>query len=208
MQYDAIIFDIDGTLWNACATSAKGMNRTLENLKIPKVLTTQDIENISGKPSDQVLPILFGELLDQHPDLIERIDEGERQAIEEEGGLIFDGVIKGIQELSQVSKVFLVSNCDDWYLEAFIKFAGLSKYISGANCYGLSGITKANMITNILKNNNAQHAVYIGDTLSDQKAAALANINFIGATYGFGNVSTAQKSFDSFAEIVENLLRA
>lgn len=208
MKYDIIIFDVDGTLWNACAVSAKGMNRALQELNISKVLTTEEIEAVSGKPSDQVLYILFGELLKQSPKMLMYVDDGERKAIEAEGGSMFDGVVDGIQKLSQSSKVFLVSNCQDWYLEVFIKFSNLSEYITGADCYGLSGVSKSDMITNIVKNNHANHAVYIGDTASDQQAAESAGVDFIGATYGFGDVRNAQKSFGSFSEIANSLLRS
>ncbi len=205
MKYDAIIFDIDGTLWNACDVSARGMNDALQKMNIPAVLTAEDIARVSGKPFDQVFHALFGELINQYPEIPKRATEGERKAIEEEGGRIFEGVFQGMKKLSQASKIFLVSNCEDWYLEAFKKYSKLSEYVTHADCYGISRKTKADMIQNIIKTHHIKHAVYIGDTLIDQTAAELAGVDFIGAAYGFGTVQTAEKRFESFTEILQYL---
>lgn len=44
MKYDTVIFDVDGTLWNACAISAKGMNNALKDLNVPKVLQAEAVK--------------------------------------------------------------------------------------------------------------------------------------------------------------------
>lgn len=206
MKYDSTIFDIDGTLWNACATSAKGMNRALYERGVPKVLTTEDIENISGQPQDTAIKLLFGDLkLDA--DTLQAIDDGEQAAIQQEGGILYEGVLQGLQELSKHTRLFLVSNCQDWYLESFIRFAGINELLEGKNCYGLCHLSKGDMLSDIVKSHKASNAIYIGDTRGDWSAAESAGIDFIGAGYGFGDVSTAKHCFKSFSDIVQFLLR-
>lgn len=207
MKYDVAIFDIDGTLWNATASSAKGMNAALKELRVDKRLSAEDVQSVSGKPSDKVLPALLGaDLLKNNPHLEDRLDKGERHAIAKYGGDVYEGVQEGIRKLSEHMKVFLVSNCDDWYLDSFIGFAGIGDYLTGADCYGVSNLSKADMIKKIVKDHDAKHAVYIGDTGMDQAASEEAKVDFIGARYGFGDFS-AKKYFHSFPEIVEELMK-
>jgi len=207
MKYDAIIFDVDGTLWNACAVSAKGMNSAMKELNIEKKFSAEEIEQYSGKPSNEVHALLFGNLLIEYPNILASLDTGEKNAINKEGGALYEGVREGIKKLSENASVFLVSNCQSWYLDSFIEFADLAPYLSGYNCYGTSKVSKAEMLAEILKNHTPRSAVYIGDTIGDMNAAAEAGIDFIGAKYGFGNVDDASYSFDTFFEIIEWLLK-
>jgi phosphoglycolate phosphatase len=57
-QYDALIFDIDGTLWNASPASAKGWTRGLAQLGIDKAISAEQIEQVAGYPYEQCVDIL------------------------------------------------------------------------------------------------------------------------------------------------------
>ena len=206
MKYDIVVFDVDGTLWNACPTTAKGVNRALRELGMSRVLTTEEIEKISGQPQDHAIKLLFGEL-PLNAEMLKALDDGERKAIEEEGGAFYEGVVEGFRELSKHTQLFLVSNCQDWYLEDFVRLAGLAEFLKGRNCYGLSHLSKHEMLEDIVQRFNGKKAVYVGDTSGDQKAAELAGIDFIGAAYGFGDVSNAKITFKTFPAITEFLLR-
>ncbi len=47
---DALIFDIDGTLWNASAASAKGWNQGFAQLGIDRTVSAEEIERVAGQP--------------------------------------------------------------------------------------------------------------------------------------------------------------
>ncbi len=124
----------------------------------------------------------------------------EKGFIENIGGIIYDYVEKGIESLSKFYRIFIVSNCDDWYLDAFIKHSKLSLYITGSDCFGKSNLSKAEMIKKLVEKHNLQNAVYIGDTISDKEASDEADIDFIFAAYGFGKLNTDCTKVSSFKE--------
>lgn len=205
MKYEKVIFDVDGTLWDACGTSAKGINNALEKLGIAKRFTAEDIQKYSGEPCTQIFHTLFGALENEYPNLLEAADAGERDAILSDGGMIYPNVKEGLLKLSNNAQLYLVSNCQDWYLEYFIDFADIRSILSGYNSFGASGIPKHEMITQLLGDTDPRHAVYIGDTSRDLLAAQTAGVDFIGASYGFGNVSEADQVCESFSKIAECL---
>ena len=205
MKYEHIIFDVDGTLWNACAVSAEGINNALEKLGISKRYTAKDIEKYSGEPCSQIFHSLFGFLKEEYPILLDEADAGERDAILAECGVLYSGVQEGLQKLSKDAKLYLVSNCQDWYMECFIDFADIRSFLSGYNSFGASGIPKQEMITQLLNAKDVDHAVYVGDTSKDALASKQAGVDFIGASYGFGDVSEAENSCENFSDIVAML---
>ena len=46
---------------------------------------------------------------------------------------------------------------------------------------------------NIVKKHNLQNPVYVGDTIKDKQSSDEANVEFIFASYGFGNVECDKK---------------
>ena len=203
MKYDSLIFDLDGTLWDACPTSAKAWNEKLKELDLEGNLTGDDIRSVSGMPQQVCIETLLPKQLQQSPDLIAHLTLAEKAAIEEKGGELYKGVKKGIEELSKNYQLFIVSNCLDWYLDLFFQISGLKKYFSDWDCVGMSGLPKYEMIENLISIHQLKKSVYIGDTEGDEQAAQGAKIDFIHAKYGFGKTKENHKHFDSFEELVE-----
>lgn len=200
---DGIIFDLDGTLWNACDSSAKGWDKGLEELGISKKITAREIEKVTGKPYKECVEVLFSELFGKYPALFETLNFNERKIIESEGGILYDGVACGIKKLSKKFPLFIVSNCQTWYLETFLKFSGLKKCIKDFDCCEMSNAPKSKMIANIKNKHSLSNPVYIGDTAGDQEAAELAQVDFAYVSYGFGEVKNKCLSFSNFPELVE-----
>ena len=202
MKSSVCIFDIDGTLWNACSATAKGLNQALDKLKIPTQFTAQQIEEQCGHPSLHGLELLIPNVK-LTPEILNALNHGEEELIKKEGGKFYEGAIEGIKELSKSYKIFLVSNCQDWYLEFFIEYSGLKQYLSGFNCHGMSGSPKSEMFREIITKHDLKSAVYIGDTQGDYSAAQEARIDFIHAAYGFGKIEKQDsKRYNSLNEII------
>jgi phosphoglycolate phosphatase len=201
-NHDALIFDIDGTLWNACAASAKGWNNALVKLGIEQTVTAKQIESVAGLPFEDCIETLLPGLMNAYPHLLAAFNEGELEVVENEGGIFYEGVLDGIKLLSESHQIFLVSNCQDWYLKLFLELSGLEPLLAGYDCNGLSDLPKHDMLTNMISKYDLKNPVYIGDTASDEAACKQANLDFIHVCYGFGTTVNKSLSFDSFAAFV------
>lgn len=205
MNNDAIIFDIDGTLWNACPAIAKAWNIGLKKLNIDKNITSKQVESVTGNPNEMCIDLLMPGLKKEYPLLLATLENSEMEIIKSEGGKFYDGVIEGIKELASSYKIFLVSNCQDWYLNLFLDFSGLRPVLAGFDCNGISELSKGDMLTKIKSNYSLNNPVYIGDTAGDENAANLAHMEFIYVSYGFGKAEKEAKTFDSFAALLDYL---
>jgi phosphoglycolate phosphatase len=208
MNYDAVIFDIDGTLWNATEANAKGWNLGLEALGMSRRVTAEQIASVSGNPYEQCIDMLLpGERI-HYPELSSVFAAHEEQVVAADGGKLYDGVADGIIRLARDFKIFLVSNCSDWYISLFIQFSQLGPALSGVDCHGKSGLPKEEMIRRVVRENRLRNPVYVGDTSFDEIAATKAGIEFFHAAWGFGTSSAAAKSFSTFASLVDFLLES
>ncbi len=203
MNNDAIIFDIDGTLWNASSASAKGWNIGLAKLGIDKKVTSGQIESVAGNTYEKCVEILLPGLQEQYPDLPEKLNKYEMKAVKSEGGIFYDGVIEGIKILAGSHKIFLISNCQDWYMKLFLEFSGLGPLLTGFDCHGMSGQPKHEMLTKLKSSYSLNNPVYVGDTEADETAANLAGMDFIHISHGFGYSSEEAIKFDSFTDLLD-----
>ena len=205
MHHDAVIFDIDGTLWNACRASAAGWNAGLAKLGIDGKVGPEQIRSVAGKPYEECVDILLPGLKVKYPALLPTLNDCETEAVQSSGGEFFDGVIDGIQALAGESKVFLVSNCQEWYLNLFLGFSGLKPALAGFDCHGLSSLPKNEMLSRIKSHHSLHHPVYVGDTAGDEAAAKSAGIEFVHVAWGFGDSEGAAKTVGSFTELLDYL---
>lgn len=202
MLYDALIFDVDGTLWNASPASAKGWTLGLAKLGIDKKITAEQIETVAGQPHDECIDTLMPGLRIQYPNLLDILDDCETAVMQAEGGVFYEGARETLAELAQDHRIFLISNCQDWYLDLFLDFSGLRSILSGFDCYGRSGLPKSDMLTRMKQTYALRVPVYIGDTSGDRQAAESAGIPFIHAAWGFGEQDSEVPSAQSFTALV------
>lgn len=205
MNYDAIIFDIDGTLWNTVPACTKGWNLTLERLETEERITIDQMISVMGTPQDEAVEKLLPQLHAQHTDLVKAMSECEEEVLMKEGGEFYAGILEEVKGLSEHTPIFLVSNCQSWYLDVFIRLSGLADYLTDADCWGKAHQTKTQMLQGLQQKHGFKQGVYIGDTLRDQVAAKQAGFDFIYAAYGFGEVEGADVSFEDSEELVEYL---
>ena len=84
----------------------------------------------------------------------------------------------------------IVSNTNNpKYIESFINKAKLKEYFKDYIAAAQLKIPKSEAIKKIIKDHNIDKAVYVGDTIKDKESSELANIPFIYAEYGFGDIN-------------------
>lgn len=203
---DALIFDLDGTLWDAAVPTARGWNEALAELGAETRVTVDGIRSVAGTPFLGCVEILVPEICPPTEAMLKTIDVREEQAIAESGGTLFAGVEPGLERLASVYPLYLVSNCQAWYLDLFFAKTGLQKHFAGADCNGYSGHSKREMLDRLAKSQGLTGAVYVGDTQGDHDSAREAGLSFAFARYGFGSVAEAVPAFDAFEALVEHFV--
>ena len=113
--------------------------------------------------------------------------------------------IKGLREFFYKNhNLFIVSNCQDGYIELVISKNGLEKEIKDFECFGHTGLQKDENIRLLMERNGLtdKDTVYIGDTLGDYTATKKAGLKFIFASYGFGEVETPDYVIKEFKDLL------
>jgi phosphoglycolate phosphatase len=204
---DSIIFDLDGTLWDASSTCAKAWNASLKELNSEHVLEDDFIRSVSGLRLEKIFEQHFHFIQkEQHTALLNLYRKHESSYMKELGGNLFLHTKEVLAELYKNYKLFIVSNCTSGYIENFLEFHGLQNLFADFECSGNTGLPKAENIRLIITRNKLESAVYIGDTIWDYEAATEANIPFIYATYGFGKVDDLEWKINKIDELPKLLL--
>ncbi len=203
-RYDSIIFDVDGTLWDASRACAFAWTQAAREFGLhDRAVTPSDIRRVSGLPFSDCVEQIFGDLPSSDVEALGGlIDSSERRAVESEGGDLFSGVVEGVAALSEEFHLSVVSNCQAWYLQAFLNRSRLRRYFQGADCYGNSQVPKAQMISSMVERFSLSSPVYVGDTSGDHQASSDAGVAFGYVSYGFGQTNHPDHEFSSFNDLV------
>ncbi|WP_226679856.1 HAD family hydrolase [Sutcliffiella horikoshii] len=202
---DSIIFDLDGTLWDSRETVLVAWNEILKNdEKIEKELTSEDFKATMGLQMHEIEKILFPDIDEAYrTQLSNKCCEAERVLLEQKGGQLYEKLEEVLESLSQKYKLFIVSNCQEGYIEAFYKYHQLEKHFIDYENPGRTGLSKGENIKLIMERNKLESPVYVGDTLGDQQAAKVAGIPFVYASYGFGEVEEYDYIIHSLNDLKE-----
>jgi phosphoglycolate phosphatase len=200
---DSIIFDLDGTLWDSRETVLVAWNEILKNDdKIEKELTSDDFKATMGLQMHEIEKVLFPDMEEKYrAQLSNKCCEAERVLLEQKGGQLYEQLEEVLESLSQKYKLFIVSNCQEGYIEAFYKYHQLETYFIDYENPGRTGLSKGENIKLIIERNQLKSPVYVGDTLGDQQAAKAAGIPFVYANYGFGEVEEYDYIIHSLREL-------
>lgn len=188
MQYESLIFDIDGTLWDSRALVAEGYNLQLRDEGLDRLcVDAERLRSLFGKVMSAIADELFPEFPPEvrYP-LMERCMERENRYLEEnECRIGYPGIVRAVETLAQKHRLFIVSNSQCGYPELCISKLGLDQWIQGHLCFGDTGTTKGKTIRTLMEQYHIESAIYIGDTQGDYEATQEAGIPFLWASYGF-----------------------
>lgn len=199
-----IIFDMDGTLWDSAENVAKSWNLVIEESGLlEKTLTAEDISGVMGKTMDVIADILFAELpQEKRGKLLEACCARENDYLREHGGILYDQVEETLRVLKQKGyDLYIVSNCQSGYIEAFLDYYGLRDLFGDIECYGNNLLQKGENIRLVADRNMLDGAVYVGDIQGDYDASRMAGVGFIHAAYGFGTIEEEVPEIHAFAEL-------
>ena len=199
MKYKNIIFDLDGTLWDSRNTIIDNWNRILLGDKlIPNPLEIDDLNPYMGLLADDILrDIVPGISREQLEAIMKEIELHENKTIHEKGGILYPDVAESLAYLEKEHDLFIVSNCQDGYIEAFLKYFGFAGLFKDFESYGRTKQNKAANIQSVINRNQLiiSETVYVGDTSTDYDSAKANGLDFIFCAYGFGDITSDKPNF-------------
>ena len=208
MNYETLIFDIDGTLWDSRALVAEGYNIQLKAEGLEHLYTDAEaLRPLFGKVMTEIADAILSSI--QPPERYELMD----RCMKTENDYLFANECKigyprvkeTLTELAKKHRLFIVSNSQCGYPELCIDKLGLGDYIQGHMCFGDTGTSKGKTIRTLMEKYDITSCIYIGDTQGDYEAAVIAGTPFVWCAYGFGTPDDYALRVDSFEELTNVL---
>lgn len=205
MNRKGIIFDLDGTLWNTTETIVPVWNEVLKTHKeTDKQISVEEMNGYMGKTLDQIAELMLPELQKNNAmSILLECCGVEQKYLKQFGGKLYNKLSETLAELKKDYLLFIVSNCQDGYVQSFLDYHGFNEVFDDFEMSGRTGKSKGENIKMIIERNNLESAIYVGDTEGDKIASDEAEIPFVFAEYGFGNVENSQYSIKEFCELPE-----
>ncbi|MCI2112557.1 MAG: HAD family hydrolase [Ruminococcus sp.] len=203
MNKTGIIFDLDGTLWNTSETIVPIWNEVLKShSETDKQLTVAEMNSYMGKTLEQIARLMLPKLdLENAMTIVYECCDVEQDYLRKVGGKLYDNLAETLKQLKEKHSLYIVSNCQDGYVQAFLNFHGFNEIFDDFEMSGRTKKSKGANIRMIIERNNLDKAVYVGDTQGDYDAAKEAGVPFVFAEYGFGNVDNFKYSIKEFSEL-------
>lgn len=200
-----IIFDMDGTLWDSAENVAKSWCVALEKCGYGHCkVTKEDMYRVMGKTMDKIAEELFpfakGE---EQKRLLKECCVIENDYLREQGGELYPKLRETMETLKEKYHLYIVSNCQAGYIEAFLDYYRFHDLFEDIECYGNNDLPKGENIRLIAGRNHLDKGVYVGDIQGDYDATRLAGLPFIHAAYGFGTIDAEVPRIHSLEELIE-----
>lgn len=201
----AIIFDLDGTLWDSSESVCESWNIVFSRYpEITRRLTPADVQSFMGKTLDQIFPLALPNTPDElRRKVLQECVRYELEYIAHHGGRLYPKLRETLEKLREKYTLIIVSNCQDGYIQDFLDFADMRGLFDDFESAGGTGLSKGENIRLVIERNAIDKAVYVGDTQGDLDSSDFAGVPFIRAAYGFGQMDRPVPEIREFCELPE-----
>ena len=199
---NTVIFDLDGTLWDAMDPICSAWAAALERSALPHIaLTREFLSGCMGKTPEEIGALAFPDAPRAEREAeMQKLYEYENELLCHCGGILYPRLPETLAALAQKYALFVVSNSQDGYVQAFLDWSGL-RCFRDYEMAGRTGLDKGENIRLVMARNGVRRAVYVGDTQGDADAAKKAGVPLIFAAYGFGRVADAEYVIQEISEL-------
>nr|WP_315033185.1 HAD family hydrolase [uncultured Chryseobacterium sp.] len=198
MNYKNLIFDLDGTLWDSRETIINIWNDVLnKNKLLQQELKPEDMNQYMGLLAHDILKDMLPGVSDQKiRELLSEVVARENEVLGIQGGILYPGVEDTLRSLAATHRLFIVSNCQDGYIESFLEYYRFNDLFTDFESHGRTQKPKYENIQLLMERNglSIEDSVYIGDTQTDYDSAASNHLPFIFCDYGFGRLATQHET--------------
>lgn len=200
-----IIFDMDGTLWDSAENVARAWNTIIERPEYNLTpLTKHDLYRVMGMTMDKLGQTLWPDMdIETRNEMLSKCYDVENSYLYEHGGDLYPNLLETLEKLKEKYHLYIVSNCQAGYIEAFLEHYKMGYLFDDIECFGNNNMSKGYNIADIVKRNDLGKAVYVGDIQGDYDSTMEAGIDFIHAAYGFGTINAEVAAISSFNELIE-----
>ncbi len=181
----AVLFDLDGTLWEVIDTTLESVNEIASKYHL-KEISRETICKGMGKTLEECATLYMpnvGETL--RIVIMKEMLAHNSEKLFKIGGNCYPGIENVLKKLQENYFLAIVSNCGTGYIESFLESSHLENYFKDYIAASKEGIRKSDAILKIIERNSISSAIYVGDTSKDLEASKEAGVPFIHAKYGF-----------------------
>ena len=204
----AIIFDMDGTLWDSVDSIVLSWNAALKQIGETDVTVTRDqLMGLMGNTMDVFARTLFPHYSpEKGEEWISLLGQIENEFLGRYGAVLLGDVKNVFSRLRAMEYgVYIVSNCQSGYIESFLQYYHLEDLVDDTECYGNTLRGKADNLRLLIDRNHPDQYLYLGDTQGDLDACRKAGVPFLFAAYGFGTVDDSVPRIEKLDDLPEYL---
>ncbi|WP_199426699.1 HAD-IA family hydrolase [Thermaerobacillus caldiproteolyticus] len=212
----ALIFDMDGTLFQTEKILVPALHKTFDRLR-------SEGQWQGETPVRQYLNILGVTLPEVWRQLLPNASEAVREAadrwfledlvqeIEQGNGQLYPGVVSTLAYLKEQGiSLFVASNGLERYVDAIRQYFCLERYFTDFYSVGrFHSPSKSALVARLLRDYDIEKAAMVGDRSSDIQAAKENGLLSIGCRFGFANdneLRDADFIVHEFSEIVSMIV--
>lgn len=205
-HFDSLIFDMDGTLWDAVDSYCKVWDATIKQCGVSRApLTRHELVGLMGQSIGYIMTALLPGLND-HDGFLRQLECNEDSMMPQLGGCLYPGVKETIPELARHCRLFIVSNCSAYGLPNFLKYTGMEPYFTGTLSYGETLCPKETNIAKVVEQYGLKSPLYVGDTQGDADSCRKAGLPIAWAAYGFGHIGDPDFTLERFSDLYTKIL--
>lgn len=214
--FDAVIFDLDGTLvatesyWVPAARV--GARKAFEELGLDREVPSRDEwMSLVGLPLGEGFDQLFADLEPSARSLVKRrCEEEEHFRLRAGEAALLPGAHEMLAELrGQGVRLGIASNCSGDYLDAMMENLALADFVEEARCLDTPHVhDKRGMVEDLLWTFGTRSAVMVGDRAGDREAAHANGIPHVHVESGFappGEELGAEATIADLGELLPRL---
>ena len=185
----AILFDLDGTLWNALDTITEAWNKAMKEHNLKYSFSLETMKSFMGLTPKETAPLAFKDVdLNKGLEYFVLCLNEEIKYLRVHPGKLYEDEEEVLKELSKRYPLFIVSNSDKGYIEDYLNAYDFNKYFKDHVCAGDTDLEKWQNILYIKNKYQLEEIIYVGDTKKDLNESIKAGVKFINASYGFGEI--------------------
>ena len=198
----AILFDLDGTLWDALDTITEAWNKAMKDNNLNYRFSIATMKSFMGLTPRETAPLAFKDVsLEKGLEYFSLCLNEEIKYLRIHPGKLYEDEEEVLKVLQKDFPLFIVSNSDKGYIEDYIEAYKFNKYFIDHVCAGDTNLEKWQNILYIKNKYNLEDIIYVGDTLKDQNESNKAGVKFIHAAYGFGEIKEEVNKINSLKEL-------